>query len=511
MAPALAEIFIAALVIAFFYILLRTVVYVNPSRLSSSRRRLGKCEEYLEIFSNERQGTTNTCYVMILHSKDKLKESLVFEALIRLAKRQPMLRAVIKMVPNAWFFGGNDDRYFEIIEPNQIRDMIDLTTFDLCASQWQEEWHDIVMRPTKKNGLLWRTVLFREEYETTNENYVNTIIFRTNHSIIDGVSGMKLFKQFLCHLNSLSEDPRVLGEDVPTLDLLPSFYEMASSTRSMPLWKKWYTFPGLSFIYKFVTKIKFCNSLSDKPEQPYPFFMTQPSLEVSNLQHKVFSESETSQICSACRSNGTTVTGALVAAAHVSLHKLIKNCSIIAKKQEFIHMFSINGQRLCEPKPADDYLGNFILTEALHISSDIDDFWLVAQEATKQLQTIVGGKEKQVSANMAEFDMFTPREMVDVFHSPLDSKKKLKLFTENYISSAGAFTFKGNSASMYKLHECLYYSVPYGYTSFSCHFNTTVNGKMAWVIMCTKFIPHTIEEHFAMLCFNTILNEVQGK
>ena len=508
MVSGLAEIFIALLVITFFYFLLRSVVYANSSRLSSSRRRLGKCEEYLEILSNERQGTTNTCYVMILHSKDKLEESLVFEALIRLAKRQPMLRAVIKSVPSSWFFGGNDERYFEIIEPNKIRDMIDLITFDLCASRWQEEWHDIVMRPIK-TGLLWRTVLFREEYDSVNENYVNTIIFRTNHSIIDGVSGMKLFKQFLCHLNSLSEDPRVLGEDVPTLDLLPSFYEMASSTRSMSLWKEWYSLPGLSFIYKFVTKIKFCNSLGNNPVKPYPFFMTQPSLEVSNLVYKVFSESETSQICTACRSKGTTVTGALVAAAHVSLHKLIKNCSIIAKKHEFIHMFSVNGQRLCEPKPADDYLGNFVLTETLHISCDIDDFWLVAREATKQLQAIIEGKEKHVSANIAEFDMFTPQEMVDEFHSPLDPKKKLKLFTENYISSAGAFTFNGNRASMYKLHECLYYSVPYGYTSFSCHFNTTVNGKMAWVIMCTKFIPHTIEEQFAMLCFNTLLNEVQ--
>ena len=512
MMSTLAQISMALLVIIFIFILarglLRRAIQASPSRLSSSSRRLGKFEEYLEIFSNERQGTTNTCYVMSLHSKEKLKQSLVFDALIRLAKRQPMLRAVIKVVSKFSWFGRNSDSYFEIIEPNKIGDMIDLTKSDLKASQWQKAWHDIVMRPIK-TGLLWQAVLFAEEYDPDSENYVNTIIFRVNHCIVDGVSGMKLFKQFLRHLNSLYEDPRVGGEDVPTLELLPSFYELISNNQSRSLWKDLQESLGLNFVYKFVRRLRFRILLAHKPEKPYPFLMTQPSLEVHDLVYKVFSERQTLQICKVCRSKGVTVTAALIAAAHKALCKLFGNQGlIIAKNHQFIHFFAVNGLRVCKPKPPVDYLGNFLLTDILPMSSNIDDFWSIAQEATKEIKTKISD-EKFASAQLAEFDIFTPREIAEEFHSPLDTKKKLKLFTENYLSSAGAFTFDGESVSMYKLHECLYYSVPFGYNSISCHFNMTVNDKMAWVIMCSKFVPHTIEQQFAMLCFDTLLNETQ--
>ena len=80
--------------------------------------------------------------------------------------------------------------------------MINLTTSDLQASQWQKAWHDIVIRRLE-TGLLWQAILFTEEYlPNMSNNYLNTIIFRVNHCIIDGVSGMQLCKQFLSNLLS---------------------------------------------------------------------------------------------------------------------------------------------------------------------------------------------------------------------------------------------------------------------------------------------------------------------
>ena len=82
----LAQSSIALLVIIFIYILARGLPRrTSPSRQSSSSWRLGKYEEYFHILSSERQGTANTCYVMSLQSKEKFKQSLVFDALIRLA------------------------------------------------------------------------------------------------------------------------------------------------------------------------------------------------------------------------------------------------------------------------------------------------------------------------------------------------------------------------------------------------------------------------------------------
>ena len=506
------QIAMALLVIVFIYLLTRLRRAVNataiPSQLSSSRRRLGKYEEYMDVFSNERQGTTNTCYVMTLHSKEKLKVSLVIEALVHLAKRQPMLRAVNTVVSNFSWFGRNSESYFEIIEPNKIRDMIDLTTSDLYASQWQKAWYDIPTRPLK-TGLLWQAVLFTEEYNLESKNYVNTIVFRVNHCIMDGVSGMKLFEQFLSYLNIHAQDPRVCGEDVTTLELQPSSYEMISYTRSRSFWNYLQERLGLHFIYKIVKRMKIRMLLSSKPEKPYPFFMAQPSSKIGDLIYNVFSEQQTLQIRKMCKSKGVTVTGALVAAAHVAICKLVQSQnSTIPKEHKLIHRFAINGRRVCETKPPVEYLGHFVLSDNLVFSSNSEDFWSVAQEATEQIKNAIS-ERKYVSTELAEFDIFSPREIIDDLHSPLDPKKKLKLFIESYISSVGAFTIDDNRTSIYKLHECLYYSVPFGFATFATHFNTTVKGKMSWVIICSKFVPQTIEEQLPKLCFNILLREVE--
>ena len=109
------------------------------------------------------------------------------------------------------------------------------------------------------------------------------------------------------------------------------------------------------------------------------------------LIYKVFSETHTSRIRNVCRSKGVTVTGALMAAAHKAFCKLIKNQDLlIAKEQEeLMHMFAVNGVRFCEPKPPPEYVGNFLVYEMLPMSCNTNDFWSMAQEATKQIHTIV--------------------------------------------------------------------------------------------------------------------------
>lgn len=505
----LAQMFTTFLAIIFVIRLARCFLRraVLPSQSGpSSSRRLGKFEECLRIFSNERQSTTNSCYVATFHSKEKLEESLVRKALLRLAKRQPMLRAVIKTVSNSSWFGQKNGSYFEIIDPNKVADMIELTTSDLHASQWQKEWYDIVLRPIETD-LQWKTILFKEEYIPDSQNYVNTVIFRVNHYIIDGISGIKLCKQFLKDLNNVSQDP-CEDEDILSLELLPSFYDMISKTRLRSFWDDLQESLGMNFIYKFVRRIKLQIFFALKTEKPWPFLTIQPSVEARDLLYKVFSERQTSQICKVCKSKGVTVTAALVAAAHKAFCKLTESQGSTMPQQELmLVLFAISGLHVCKPKLPVEYLGNYLLTEALSISKNEGDFWLIAEDATKQIRTIIT-EERYVSAQLAEFDIFTPSEVVNEIHSPLDPKKKLKLFAGNYISSAGAFTFDDNSSCSYKLHECVYYSLPFGFPSFCLHSNATVNGKMSWVVTCSKHIPHTIEEQFASLCFETLLREI---
>ena len=488
---------------------LRRTVHLWQSQFtefSASRRRLGRFEEIMEIHSNERQGSTNSCYVMTLRSKIKLEESRVREALLCLVKKQPVLRAVIKTVSNSYWFRRHNEKYFEIVDPSKVGDMIDLATLDVYASQWQELWYDIVMRPVK-SGLLWKAVLFKEEYLPQSENYMNTVIFKVHHCIIDGISGMKLCKQFLSNLNGDFENSPVRKQDTPSLELLPSFYEMMRNSQSKTLWNDVAECLGLHFILKLIARLKLGILSVNKHEKTYRFLMEKPLLEVHDLAYKLFSEEETSQICKVCRSKGATVTAALVTVSHTAFCKLFGNF-ISTKQQNLTHIFALSGLRVCKPKPPVEYLGNYLLSEVLSTPSKDDEFWSIAQEVTKKIQQIVT-EGKYVSEKLAEFDVFTPKEIVEQ-ESPLDTEKKKKLLVESYVSSAGAFAFDDDTF-MYKQHECLYYSIPYAFASLSSHFNTTVNGKMSWVILCNKLVPRALEEQFSELCFNILLEETHLK
>ena len=63
----------------------------------------------------------------------------------------------------------------------------------------------------------------------------------------------------------------------------------------------------------------------------------------------------------------------------------------------------------------------------------------------------------------------------------------------------------------YRLHECLFNVLVHGLANAFSHFNTTVNGKMPWVIMYdpSKVVNSapvhyftTLEQRFANLCFD---------
>ena len=75
-------------------------------------RCLGSFEAEFDEFSVKKEGTGNICLTVSLTSKQSLSHQHVRDALVWLAKRQPMLRARITT--------GNGDKYFEIKEMNEV-------------------------------------------------------------------------------------------------------------------------------------------------------------------------------------------------------------------------------------------------------------------------------------------------------------------------------------------------------------------------------------------------------
>ena len=128
----------------------------------SNRRRLGHLEELLDMFSMEKYGTTNVC--VSITSKQSLVHQHVYDALVLLSKRQPMLRAVIETMANG-------HRYFEIKEINEVITMLDITTSDVKASDWQSVWFEYTAKP-RGNGLLWRVVILQEEFMQDTKDYI---------------------------------------------------------------------------------------------------------------------------------------------------------------------------------------------------------------------------------------------------------------------------------------------------------------------------------------------------
>ena len=486
---------------------------IIKSRSSEMQRRfLCKSELALHQVSLERDGTNNVCLIVSLTSPKKLVKECVFDALVLLAKRQPMLRAVLKtssiiLLPTSDCTG----KYFEIIEGDQVYHMIDFKSCHIKSREWKKVWYEITSKPWG-TGLLWRAVMLQEEFLPETQHYRNTMIFNFSHCCVDGVSSVKFCQQFLHYLNNVSEGTCTQDDDIASLDLAPNLTELIKNGQPSSLFNIIVAdCLGISRISKFIFKRKLRHSLSSTQNcNPY-FAQFPPNLKAtatskSNLISKVFSETETSRIVKACKLNNCTVTGAIMAATHITFCKLLQDGCINEKDLELVHDFTINTQRHCKPKPSNEYLGNYFLAHPfkMEYTNENGDFWSLAGETTKRIHSEVDGKT-YLTDNMAVFDSFSIEEIVNEIASPRNREELIGLSMCNSVSSAGCFDFREQQkCHTYQLHECLFNSLIHGLPLAFVHFNATVNGKMSWVILYdpSKFMNVEHAESYANLCFD---------
>ncbi|CAB3977028.1 Hypothetical predicted protein [Paramuricea clavata] len=323
---------------------------------TTNRRGLGHTEEMLDILSMEKSGWGNICLGISITSKHSLVREHVRDALVLLAKRQPMLRAVIGTLAD-----GN--KYFEIKEINEVIAMFDITISLVKASDWKEVWFEYTEKQ-RANGLLWRVVILQEQFMPDTEDYVNTLMFNFSHACVDGVSSVKFCKQFLNNMNELANGTGWVDQQISSLDLMPPFHEIVTRGR---IWHSLFNFMlascDLRPILKFCVERLLGHFIEKKRNNPY-YEQFPPNPHVPNtpipsrLNVKVFTGGETKDIIQACKANNCTVTGAITAAAHLAFCELIQDDK--SKNMELESLFAINGQRFCDPKPHDDYLGYFV-------------------------------------------------------------------------------------------------------------------------------------------------------
>ena len=196
-------------------------------------------------------------------------------------------------------------------------------------------------------------------------------------------------------------------------------------------------------------------------------------------------------------------------ATHMAFCKLIQDRSFSSRNFLLEHGFSINAQRHSEPKPPEEYLGQFAVACYLKMPYTVEesDFWTLAQEATKRIHGELS-EETYVEENIAVLDSFNTEEFLNEILSPSDRQELVRLSSCNFVSSGGSFDFgEEQEQYTYNLHECFYTSLGHGFASTFNHFNATVNGKMWWVILYdpAKVTNDEQAETFSNLCFNYFL------
>ncbi|CAB3992281.1 Hypothetical predicted protein [Paramuricea clavata] len=372
---------------------------------TTNRRQLHHNEQVLDILSMEKSGSGNICLGISITPKQSLVHEHVRDARVLLAKRQPMLRAVIATISD-----GN--KYFEIKEINEVIAMFDITISHVKASDWKDVWFEYTEKQRANGRLLWRVVILHEEFMPDTKDCVNTLMFSFSHVCTDGVSSMKFCKQFLNNMNELANGTGCVHHEISSLDLLPPFHEIVTRGR---IWHSLFNFMlaycGLRSILKFCMERLLGRFMEKKPNNPYheqfpPNSRARNSLTPSRLNVKVFTGGETKNIIQACKANNCTVTGAITAAAHLAFCELIQDNQ--SKYMELESFLAINGQRFCDPKPHDDYLGFFVYViqdfYMKYVAGAGVEFWKLTQEATEKIKEFLR-KEAYVVETTANSNM----------------------------------------------------------------------------------------------------------
>ena len=469
---------------------------VIRNRHHKTMRPLGKVESMAELLQ-ERDGSGNLCLILSLKSEQPLLTESVYDALVLLTKRQPILRAIVTSLSTSVA-----EKYFEVVDHINI----DFTTSDVKACEWQDMWYDFTSSPHGSRQL-WRAALLQEEYIPDTEIYINTLVFKFSHSCIDGVSLMKFCKQFLYYLNSVADGTLTKESNIGNFDLMPSLFEVIHQRP----WSAWLKYIGVPEVWNVLLK-KFIRVLTKfKPKCPiyerFPPSLSSKSDERTRIIVKVFSEDETLKFVDICRSKRCTVTGALMAAVHIACCRLLGEDFPVPARLE--NGLAINGQRNCKPKPPEEYLGLYALGHTFFmpfVKREVD-FWQFSEETTSMIHNALN-KELHIKQTVPIINAFSAEELCNELHSSSDPETMIHLSTCNVLSNLGSFDFGKEQHYKYDVHECLVTSVVGKLAGTFIHAMTTVNDKLSWIISSSRsLVEEDRAQQFAKLCFNT-LNEI---
>ena len=390
---------VAAIVYFIFHSLIHSEQEIGCTATGKLSRRLGFFERYFLTVATD----TNVCYintVLLLNSNVKLDPDHVRKALLMLLQRFPLLRMRVTV----------DEVKQPCLEEMENPQMLDFRSMvDVNSNDWLYAFEKQINGApfNTLRGPLWRVTLLTEATESSGEgnlSYKNTLLFTFHHVIADALSVFELKRKLIEYLGALYK-----GEVI----------DVKSLPFRSPVEEAMKNFTGPNVLLRFmivmvltIRKLRFKMFSKTKPDNLY--LSTFPPAQshhcsVARTTYAVprnLSREETMAVISCSKRNECTVHGAITAATHLAMAKILQQNSASDSKIQsplsITSTYTVNLRKECQPKIERDELGLYMSFDRLQIEvnaftiEEVESFWEFARSCTKEVHDrIDSGKHTQ--------------------------------------------------------------------------------------------------------------------
>ena len=380
--------FLAAVILFLDQCFSRSCVSLENTEIHSSsggrlRRPVGPLEKGL-INGFDKRHIPMIVVLLRLKSKIHLNPEKVKQALVLLAKRYPLLRMKIS---NESRNGQLVTEYFtEVEDPSEINFKV---VSDFNGNELESAFEREFETPFDLNsGPLWRTVLLDETHvDEAKDAYQNAIIFTFIHVIADGRSILLSLGEFFRFLTMVCEGREA---QVTSMPFRPSTGVLMQHRCRPSLLEKLF-FKAHSWMPNIKTFLK-----PSSPENLYlasypPVSIRDPDApDRTSVVYREYSLEETQGLIKACKMVKCSVHGAITAALHMALAKILhKGKAEMAIGPLYLKSScNVDIRKECRPEIESS---EFVLCVSsfrteIKVLPWKKDFWKFAQRCARQVQ-----------------------------------------------------------------------------------------------------------------------------
>ncbi len=332
-------------------------------------RELGLTEYYSKLCHDYANGATKL--MGVLQVEGGVSVGAVNESLRGMLRVHPMLRACFQ----------KQEKGSDRLIVNKAPDHLPMEVLSRESdTQWQDIYEEDINTPFSSHApFLWRLKLL---YGGDAPSAEHELMVQFHHVISDGISVASFFKQLLEGLDGRFKKP------------FPFFPAVEETIPDSP---GWWTF----FRKKMVSTGQFFTLMRlNRYETHVPF-----SQRNTRMLYRRLDENKLSTLISACRKEGTTLTGLITAVLSRSVFRLYGQ----KKSLKQITFTPVSLRKNCCPQVSENQIGCFVnFYQTTHILKEESGIWEIARAFREQLKN-----------SMADTSNLSPRTFYKKWFNPL--------------------------------------------------------------------------------------------